>query len=232
MAQQYGPSNFNRPQRFVVSYSWDLPLGTHTGMLAKVAGGWNISGVTTIQNGVAMTLIDTRGGTAFGNSQTTVEGGYSRAQMCPGKTYGDLITPGDIKSRLGGSSGGPGYINMSAVCAPTIIGDPEPVFHPELGTVVIERSATAYGNSGVGILPGPGQVNFDSSIIKTTRITESQSIQFRAEIFNLFNHAQFNGPSQNGPIPSLPQVNSPTGGWITSTSVAPRVIQFALKYSF
>jgi hypothetical protein len=232
MAQQYGPSNFNRPQRFVVSYSWDLPLGTHTGMLAKVAGGWNISGVTTIQNGVAMTLIDTRGGTAFGNSQTTVEGGYSRAQMCPGKTYGDLITPGDIKSRLGGSSGGPGYINMSAVCAPTIIGDPEPVFHPELGTVVIERSATAYGNSGVGILPGPGQVNFDSSIIKTTRITESQSIQFRAEFFNLFNHAQFNGPSQNGPIPSLPQVNSPTGGWITSTSVAPRVIQFALKYSF
>jgi len=228
MAQQYGPSNFNRPQRFIINYSWDLPFGTHTGALAKVAEGWNLSGVTTIQNGVRLTLIDTRGGTAFGNSQTSVEGGYSRAQMCPGTTYGDLITPGDVKSRLGGNSGGPGYINSAAICAPAAI-------NPDGSATTLAACpgcATLYGNSGVGILPGPGQLNFDTSVIKTTRITESQSIQFRAEFFNLFNHAQFNGPSQNGVIPALPQVNSPTGGWITSTSVNPRVIQFALKYMF
>ena len=231
MAQQYGPSNFNRPQRFIINYSWDLPFGTHTGALAKVAEGWNLSGVTTIQNGVRLTLIDTRGGTAFGNSQTSVEGGYSRAQICPGMTYGDLITPGDIKSRLGGSSGGPGYINGAAICAPNAI-NPD---GSATTLVACPGCATLYGNSGVGILPGPGQINFDTSVIKTTRITERQSIQFRAEFFNLFNHAQFNGPAQNGPIPALANVsalNSPTGGWITSTSVNPRVIQFALKYLF
>jgi len=228
MAQQYGPSNFNRPHRFIVNYSWDLPFGTHTGALRTVAEGWNLSGVTTIQNGVRLTLIDTRGGTAFGNSQTSVEGGYSRAQICPGNTYGDLITPGDVKSRLGGNSGGPGYINSAAICAPNAI-------NPDGSATTLAACpgcATLYGNSGVGILPGPGQVNFDTAIIKTTRLTESQSIQFRAEFFNLFNHAQFNGPSQNTVIPALPQVNSPTGGWITSTSVNPRVLQFALKYLF
>ena len=233
MAQQYGPSNFNRPQRFILNYGWDLPLGKRSGLLAKAVEGWNLSGVTTIQKGVPLTLIDTRGGTAYGNSQTTIEGGYSRAQMCPGKTYGDLVTPGDIKSRLGGNSGGPGYYDLSALCAPPVIGDPEIVTIPPLGTVAGVRSATAYGNTGVGILPGPGQLNFDFSVLKTTRLTETQSLQFRAEFFNLFNHAQFSAPSRGSADPYvLPDVNSPTGGWITSTSVNPRVIQFALKYMF
>jgi hypothetical protein len=233
MGQQYGPSNFNRPQRFIFNYSWDLPFGKHNGVMAKVADGWSLSGVTTIQNGFALTLIDSRGGTAYGNSQTTVEGGVSRAQMCPGKTYGDLVTPGGMKQRLGGNSGGPGFYNLGAVCAPPIIGDPEVATIPPLGLIAGSRAATAYGNAGVGILPGPGQFNSDFSIQKTTAITESQSIQFRAEFFNVFNHAQFNAPSYNtvGRY-FLPDVNSPTGGWITSTSVNPRIIQFALKYSF
>jgi hypothetical protein len=75
-------------------------------------------------------------------------------------------------------------------------------------------------------------LNFDFNVLKTTTITERQSIQFRAEFFNLFNHAQFHAPSQNGDGYVLPNVNSPTGGWITSTSVNPRVIQFGLKYIF
>jgi hypothetical protein len=232
MAQQYGPTNFNRPQRLIFNYGWDLPFGQHTGAFGKVTEGWNVSGVTTIQNGVSLTLIDTRGGTAYGNSQTTVEGGYSRPQMCPGKTYADIPSSGDTKSRLGGNSGGPGFYNLSAFCAPRVIGDPELATIPPLGVFAGVPSATDYGNAGVGILRGPGQANFDFSVLKSTRITESQSIQFRAEFFNVFNHAQFNGPSQNGVIPALANVNSPTGGWITSTSVNPRIIQFALKYSF
>ena len=51
LAQQYGPSDFNRPQRLVVNYSWDLPFGKHNGVTGKLLEGWNLSGVTTIQNG-------------------------------------------------------------------------------------------------------------------------------------------------------------------------------------
>ena len=73
--------------------------------------GWNLSGVTTIQSGVALTLIDDRGGTAFNASGTTIQNGYSRPQMAPGKTYADIASAGGIESRLGGRSGGPGYYN-------------------------------------------------------------------------------------------------------------------------
>jgi hypothetical protein len=229
LAQQYGPSDFNRPQRLVVNYSWDLPFGKHGGVIGKLLEGWNLSGVTTIQNGVALTLIDSRGGTAFNVSGTTVQNGYSRPQFAPGKTFADMVTPGGIESRLGGNSGGPGYYNVSAFTAP-------PAVNPD-GTITTTAACpscvTLYGNAGVGILQGPGQFNFDLALLKNTRITENKFVQFRAEFFNLFNHPQFANPTAPpGGQVNLMDVNSPNGSWITATSVNPRVIQLGLKIIF
>jgi hypothetical protein len=90
-----------------------------------------------------------------------------------------------------------------------------------------------YGNSGSGIIQGPGQFNFDLSILKTTRIHERHTIQFRAEFFNAFNHAQFTNPNYGqGAIYALPNFAAGNFGQITSTSVNPRIVQLALKYSF
>ena len=75
-----------------------------------------------------------------------------------------------------------------------------------------------------GIIQGPGQFNFDISILKTTRILENHTLQFRAEFFNAFNHPQFNNP--------MVSVTNAVFGQITSTVVNPRLIQFALKYVF
>ena len=224
MRQQYGPASFSAPQRFVVNYSWDLPLAKRTGAAGKLLEAWNISGVTTIQSGTPFTPIDTRGGTAFGTTSTTIEGGYSRPQLCPGITYSQVASQGGIEQRLGGNSGGPGYFNPNAFCAP-----PVAPFSPD--------GSTLFGSAGVGFIRGPGQFNFDVSVLKMTKITEKTSMQFRAEFFNLLNHPQFNLPAQAAPIApgtlaSLPNISTPTGGWITSTSVNPRVIQLALKYVF
>ena len=62
------------------------------------------------------------------------------------------------------------------------------------------------------------------SLAKLINIREAQTLQFRAEFFNTFNHSQFNNPNL--------QVNSSTFGLISSTLVNPRIIQFALKYAF
>jgi hypothetical protein len=71
------------------------------------------------------------------------------------------------------------------------------------------------------------------SLLKTTKITERQMVQFRAEFFNIFNHPQFTNPNASqGAVFSLPDRASGSFGQITSTSVNPRVIQFALKYIF
>jgi hypothetical protein len=202
LAQQYGPVYFNHPQRFIINYAYDLPFGTHQGFLGKVLEGWNIGGVTTVQQGTPLTITDANGGTIYGVNT-------SRAEMCPGATYGSALTSGGIQSRLGGASGGPGYLNVSAFCATPTIGD-----------------GTGYGNAGVGIFLGPGNFNFDVSLVKTTRFKERQAVIFRAEAFNLFNHPQFSNPANLA-------VSSPaTFGQITTTSVNPRVMQLALKYIF
>jgi hypothetical protein len=77
----------------------------------------------------------------------------------------------------------------------------------------------------VGIVLGPGQFNWDISIVKLTKFTERQALQFRTEFFNAFNHPQFNNPGGADSTPT-------TFGVITATSVNPRLIQFALKYLF
>jgi Carboxypeptidase regulatory-like domain len=211
LAQQYGPAYFSRPQRVVINYSYDLPFGTHQGVTGKLLGGWNVSGVTTIQDGGPMTIVDPNAGTIYGTASVA-----STAEICPGYTYGQTLSSGGLTSRLGGNSGGPGYFNSSAFCSAPTGG--------------IYGNGTGFGNSGVGVVLGPGQFNWDITIVKTTRITERQTLIFRTEFFNTFNHAQFNNPLAS-PAPGLAQLG-PTFGEITSTSVNPRILQFGLKYMF
>jgi hypothetical protein len=222
LSQQYGQAYFNRPQRFVFNYSWDLPLGHPAGLLGKLAEGWNVSGVTVAQDGTPLTFTDSRSGSIFGvngpsptsPTLTTVTFGtvnVGRAQMCSGATYGSAVTSGGIESRLGGASGGGGYFNSSAFCVPNAIGN-----------------GFDYGNSGVGVVLGPPQFNWDLSITKMTKvggIREGGTLQFRSEFFNTFNHPQFNNPG-------TAVTTAATFGVITQTSVSPRLIQFALKYTF
>ncbi|HTR35525.1 MAG TPA: TonB-dependent receptor [Bryobacteraceae bacterium] len=233
LMQQYGPSYFNRPQRFVVNYSWDIPFGKHNGFLGKVTEGWNISGVTTVQDGAPMTFVDGGAGTAYGTNGTGTTSGFGRAQLCPGMTYANIATPGGIESRLGGYSGGPGYFNANAFCA-------APAIMPDGVTVTSQAAcptcATLFGNSGMGILLGPGQANFDASVLKTTRITEKTSLQLRFEFFNILNHPQFAnldpGSGTGGTVSQLPQPLVAGQGTITNTSVNPRIIQLGAKFIF
>ncbi len=203
--QQYGPTNFNLPQRFIFNYQYELPFRTHEGGAAgKLLKGWSIGGITTAQDGFPMTIMDSTAGSIYGTSSN------ARAQLCPGATYDSIKTSGGIEGRLGGNSGGPGYFNKSAFCAAPTGG--------------IYGNGTGFGNSGVGIIQGPGQFNWDVTLIKETKIREGHSLQFRTEFYNAFNHPQFANPSTSK--------TSVAFGQITATSVNPRIIQFGLKYSF
>jgi hypothetical protein len=81
-----------------------------------------------------------------------------------------------------------------------------------------------YGNSGANILREDRFKTFDFSVFKQFRITEGSQLQFRAEAFNVTNTASFNAPNT--------QIDTASGGRVTSTASLPRQIQFALKYSF
>ena len=80
-----------------------------------------------------------------------------------------------------------------------------------------------FGNSGVGILRGPGLVNLDFNLSKTFKVGENNAFQFRAEFFNSLNHPNF----------GVPGVNLGAGfGQIVATATEPRIIQFGMKYRF
>jgi hypothetical protein len=201
---QYGLMPYIRPQRFTINYSWDLPFGTHEGLVGKVVNGWNVAGVTVAQDGSPLTVTDSNGGSIYAKVNT------STAVFAPGMGAANVATPGGVEQRLGGSVlGGPGYLNKAA-------------FLP-FGT-----GSTPYGTAGYGIILGPGQFNFDATIQKTTKvggIHEDATLVFRTEFFNAFNHAQFSNPVSV-------DVNNSSFGQITSSAVNPRLIQFALKYVF
>jgi hypothetical protein len=90
-------------------------------------------------------------------------------------------------------------------------------------SVFAQPAAGYFGNSGTGFIKGPGLVNFDMAFYKDFRIKERHTIEFRAELFNIFNHTNFNGVS----------TAFGAGNFGALTSAAdPRITEFALRYQF
>jgi hypothetical protein len=112
-----------------------------------------------------------------------------------------------------------------------ILGKPDQWFNPN---AFIAPPATSgfYGNVGRDMYIGPGLATWDFSALKDTKIRERLNLQFRAEIFNLLNRANFNTPNLivfTPPTATNPRGVSGTAGAITSTSTSSRQVQLALK---
>jgi Carboxypeptidase regulatory-like domain/TonB dependent receptor len=196
---RWGRASFDRTHRFVLSSTWNLPSPS-AGLERAVLGGWEVAAVATIQSGSALTISDTNANNVFGISQ-------DRAQLSGTCSKNQLVNGGSIESKLGS------YFNVACFTTPPIIG--------------ADGIGTAFGDSGTGIVVGPGQANVDLSLSKTIEVhwpIEKSSLQFRAEFFNMLNHPQFANPNTD--------FTSPTFGVISSTAVNPRVIQLALKILF
>jgi hypothetical protein len=130
----------------------------------------------------------------------------STITLCRGATYKDLVTPGSTGSRLHN------WINTLAICSAPAIGS---------------DGSSGYGDTGQSIVNGPGQFNTDVSVGKVTTVgglRENAQLAFRTEFYNALNHPQFANPGTT--------FGTATFGVITQTSVAPRLIQFGLKYIF
>lgn len=108
---------------------------------------------------------------------------------------------------------------------PVILGNPNQWFNPN---AFLQPPANSgfYGDLGRDTFIGPGLATWDFSALKETSIHERLSLQFRAEIFNLLNRANFNTPNL---IVFTPSGVSGTAGAITSTSTTSRQVQFGLK---
>ena len=106
-----------------------------------------------------------------------------------------------------------------------VLGQPSEWFNPA-AYLAPPANSGFYGNLSRDSLPGPGLATWDFSGQKDTELGEGLTLQFRGEIFNLLNRANFNTPNL---ITFTPSGVSATAGAITSTSTTSRQVQFALK---
>ncbi|HYL85588.1 MAG TPA: TonB-dependent receptor [Candidatus Angelobacter sp.] len=217
-----GLSDFDRPQRLVVSYVYDLPFLRHSnGVIHTVLGGWQAAGVTTFQSGLPFSIYDSASGTAFilnGSTSTLT------ADLGSGKTIASGYATGDIHARLNG------YLNLSNFSAVPVLAANQTLCNPaQTDPTIIPNSnycVSGFGNLGRNIYRGPHEQNWDFSLIKNFKLTERQSLRFTADFFNIWNHANFGNPS-------VTDVENPGAfGKIVSDKGVPRLIQFSLRYAF
>jgi Carboxypeptidase regulatory-like domain len=209
-----GLSDFDVPQRLVISYVYDLPFFQDaSGFKGHVLGGWEVSGVTIFQSGLPFSIIDSGAGTAFlGAGSTPLLG----AELAPGATISDGYTHGSTAARLNG------WVNINNFTPVPILAANQAACNGGDTNYCV----TGFGNLGRNVYRGPSQQNWDFSIIKNFKITERQALRFTADFFNLWNHANFANPVST-------DVESPGNfGVITSTKGVPRLIQFSLRFSF
>jgi Carboxypeptidase regulatory-like domain len=211
-----GLSDFDRTHRLAVSYRYDLPfVSSARGLTHRVLGGWAISGITIIQSGAPFSVFDSGAGTAFLGAGSAP--GVLTASLASGETISDGLSSGSIGSRING------YLNPAAFTTAPLLYPAECLTDPNFCT-------TGFGNLGRNTFRGPGQQNWDFSLIKNFKITERQSLRFTTDFFNIWNHANFSNPAVTD-VESIGTPNSPFGK-ITSTLGTPRLIQFSLRYAF
>lgn len=178
------------PHRLTISGVYDLPFGKGISGFAKhILGGWQMNGIYTYQSGQPLSF-GVSGAPAYAGSRASFTGN------------GSVQTSGDMSSRLGGVSGGGGYLNAAAFRVPVSF---------EFGNTPRLDSRNR----------GPVMVNLDASLIKNIALMESMRLQLRGEAFNITNTPVFGLPNTT--------VGNPGFGVIGGQANSPRNLQIALK---
>jgi hypothetical protein len=225
LRQDYGPASFDLRHNFISNLLYRFPFQGN-----RWVEGWQLSVIGTAHTGEPYTVQEN-----FDWPQTGDSSAVSRPDEISNPN-----APGSV-------SGNPGCVAPVSVHTPTAWFNPCAFALQPIGT---------FGNEGRNSLTGPGFTDFDFALIKDTRvrrISDSFDVQFRAEFFNIFNHANFAlpGPTSGGTTiftgasctpPALGSpcsggaqpvgVFSPSSPVITSTLNSSRQIQFGVKLTF
>src|SRR5579863_4004242 len=189
-------SLFDARQRFVTSYFYQFPKFSFHGAADKVLNGWETSGILTFQSGFPIPI----------TSSDDNELMYSAFFTYPGEP--NIVSP---LQRLNPRNG----YNLA--------------FNPASFQQPVDANGNALGiigSSPRSVCCGPGINNIDFSLLKDTRLTERFKMEFRAEFFNIVNHAQFSRVDGNISDGSVTQGG--TFGKVLNVR-DPRLIQFAMK---
>jgi outer membrane receptor protein involved in Fe transport len=230
----YGLSAFDRRHRFVATYIWDLPYVHNSsnlaGIVSQITRGWQWSGTFTVQSGAPETITDGFDNNGDGRSpdrpdlaNAAVPINYSAACLTSNPATStcnsgvgfslDGVHFVDFNTNFGGDpSGGTAFTGTKEQ------------FH----YVVINGQL---GNVGRNTFIGPGQWFYNTSVQRSFKFKERNSLTFRMELFNVFNHPNlFTDGGVNSY--SLANANFMNVASTIGSLNGERQIKFWLKYSF
>jgi len=229
IAADYAQSDYNLPVANVTSLVYDLPIGrgrhyvsSPNPFLDTIIGGWQISGVNTAQGGTPFNVGYTPNSANVVSPQisATYRGANEyRPNRVPGS---DVVTCHSGHSCLAQRSAANGsiqYINLNAFTLPATKDANGNLLSP-------------FGNAArnPGRTPKFYETDFDLNKQFNTPV-DGLKIQFRAELYNIFNHTNLYLPASGlgGTLSTAASINSPTTGGTVTGTFEPRIIQFGLK---
>jgi hypothetical protein len=226
-------SDFNVARTLVINGLWELPSPKSiTGPARFLTEGWQLGVIFTASTGIPFTPTF---GTGNDPTGTLSSDDWAYPNRLGGPGCQSLTNPGNpnnyIKTQCFAVPVAPSQAFFDANC------DPAP---PSLGAALAPGDLRCFnlkGNAGRNILISPGLIETDFSVFKNNyirKISETFNIQFRAEMFNVFNRPNFAPPVTPDNTDIFDATGTPTGvaGRLTRTTTTAREIQFALKVIF
>lgn len=226
-----GRSDFDRTHAFTASSVWELPfgrgqhfLGTSTGVVNQVVGGWTANAIFTAQSGEPF---------AVRSGSFTSNGSHEGRAGVP------VFTQAQLQFLQGSSL--PGPVLFKPVDINPATGQPYTCgTNPNVSFCI---PPPGQNGAGRNIFTAPGYWNLDLGLIKQFPINEKWKLQFRMELFNALNHPNFDNPRDASTgSPSIRSsvfassccatVAPPSTQTIVQTGESARVIQFGFKFLF
>lgn len=229
---EYGQSNYDVRNRFTFVGQYELPFGrgkaflNHSRIADMIAGGWMGSLTFTAQSGTPFTVGTSNISTAAGGSAHAIKvGNPFKGGGSPDPSNPAVTCPAHVH-------------NLTNWYNPCAFANPLPGSNiPSTGDTVAtatyvtgESNAIAYLGGRSDVISGPGYERINMSLFKNFTTWGEQYLQFRADVFNLFNHPSWTTPSSTS--------NNNTGGLITgsvtlqSNTPDARFFQLSAKYVF
>jgi hypothetical protein len=242
-AADKGPTAFDAKANLRTNMVYRIPDIHSQGFISSLEKGWTFSNIVSFQTGYPFECMVQFGSNAS-NAETGIEdvGGNLANNRC------DVVTTANLEYAQKLDPNAEVY-NASKVIQhkasqwfnPHMFTLPHPQGY---ATYLAGNSPTGYmGDSSRGMMRGPGQTNWDLSMVKNSPIKwlgDKGNFQFRAEVFNILNHTNFAFPYSNNYNANYEAIEAyngnddivPTAGQITNTLLNARQIQFAVKFEF
>jgi len=229
LSADYAQSDYNLPVADILSLVYDLPVGHGRRVLSDaspvldaIVGGWQISGVNTAQGGTPFNITYTP------NSANVVSPQISATYRGANEYRPNKVAGADVAlchsghsclAQRSASNGSIQYVNLNAFTLPATKDANGNLLSP-------------FGNASrnPGRTPTFLETDFDLNKRFNTPV-EGLKIEFRAELYNIFNHTNLYLPASGlgGTLSTATSINNPTSGGTVTGTFEPRIVQFGLK---